>query len=132
MRLIKEEIGIDLPAAEYWLLRLDTGFDKYCAVAEHCTFQIHSMRESINAHGQPIVECVNEMSSEVLPSTVHTMLGMKRLGFRTTTSWHRDWFDNAHAAQFESELTVTRAQHAVQQGRTAGQSGAMVPQCSDS
>jgi hypothetical protein len=48
-RVIEDEITIELAAAEFWQLRLDSGFDSFCAAAVRCTFQLFSMREAHDA-----------------------------------------------------------------------------------
>jgi hypothetical protein len=49
-----------------------------------------------------------QVTSEVLPALMHTLLGVKRFGFRSRIRWHRGRFDRAHAAQFESEPTMMK------------------------
>jgi hypothetical protein len=61
MRLITDEIRIDMPAAEYWHLRLDNNFDRFCASANKSTFQLHSLREGSDEHGLPTVVCESEV-----------------------------------------------------------------------
>eukprot|EP00966_Prymnesium_polylepis_P092590 2143479-Prymnesium_polylepis.1 len=39
---------------------------------------------------------------------MHSLLGVRRFGFRSRARWHRSLFDRAHAARFTSEPTVMR------------------------
>ena len=44
----------------------------------------------------------------MLPTAMHSLLGVKRVGFRSLGHWHRDLFDQPHAARFESEPTMMK------------------------
>ena len=89
MRVIEESTLIDLPAAVYWALRLDTNFDRFCAEAEKCTFTLVSLTHSTDALG-PAVAVETEMAFDEppVPAAVVALVGSKRFALVNKARWH--------------------------------------------
>ena len=58
-----------LSADDYWKLRIDRGFDEYCAVADNCTFTLHAEYAEPDENGDEIVviESTNAYAHDAVP-----------------------------------------------------------------
>ena len=119
MRVWEGHALIDMPAAEFWALRLDTNFDRFCAAAENCAFNLVSLSHGKDERGEATVTSESEVTAEEspLPSALQAMLGARRFAFVSRSSWHPGAYDRAHAASFTSSPR-TMSQRVAVRGRT--------------
>ena len=104
MRTFEESFLIGMPAEEFWALRLDTNYDRFCASEEKCTFTLHSLDHGTDDDGCPTVSCESEITADEspLPSAVQVLLGARKFAFVTKQHWWPGLHDQAHAATFDS------------------------------
>ena len=96
---------LEVPAAEYWSLRRDRGFDEYCAASDNAHYALHSETEEVDENGDVlvIIESTVTYARESLPAPIQGLL-RKDEPFRL---WSRlkFWdakFDRAHPGTFET------------------------------
>ena len=96
---------LDVPAAEYWSLRRDHGFDWYCAFADNSKFILHSEEEEEDENGDlvVIVESTNSYERDSVPGPVRGLL-KKDEGFQIWSRFrfYAKRYDEAHKATFET------------------------------
>ena len=110
MRVLEFSVDIPLPARQYWALRLDDGFDAFCARADGCFIQPVSFARSTDANG--LARCVAESrlvyEENPVPASLRHMLGTETFAFVSRSAWYADRFDAAHPAEFDSTPPVLK------------------------
>ena len=102
MRVLEFSVDIPLPARQYWALRLDDGFDAFCARADGCFIQPVSFARSTDANG--LARCVAESrlvyEENPVPASLRHMLGTETFAFVSRSAWYADRFDAATAMEW--------------------------------
>ena len=110
MRVLESSVDIPLPARQYWALRLDDGFDAFCARADGCFIQPVSFERTTDANG--LARCVAESrlvyEENPVPASLRHMLGTETFAFVSRSAWYADRFDAAHPAEFDSTPPVLK------------------------
>ena len=93
---------VPLPAADFWALRLDENFDRFCADAEKCSFAQLSISRHSATNGAALVTTETELTAEdnPLPSALQSLVGGKRFSLLSKSTWYPDHHDRAHAGKF--------------------------------
>ena len=51
MKVMEAGTAIQMGAAEYWALRMDTNFDRFCARQDKSHFELNSLEETTDSQG---------------------------------------------------------------------------------
>ena len=104
MRVWEGSAIISMAADDFWALRLDSNFDRFCARAEGCSFTLLSLSHGTDESGHRTVTQQTEVTAEEspLPSALQAMLGARRFSFGSHSKWWPDMYDRAHPASFTS------------------------------
>ena len=96
---------VNVPAAAYWALRRDRGFDWYCANADNSTFSLHSESTDVDENGDTfvIIESSSSYDRDSTPGPIRALL-KKDEGFKIWSRFrfYAYLFDEEHKAKFES------------------------------
>ena len=95
---------VNLSADDWWSLKLDSSFDRFCAEAEACTFTIIELEHSTDDSGEPTVTCSSEVSAEEspLPNALQSLLGGREFSLVTTSYWYPNRHDYEHRSRVET------------------------------
>lgn len=109
MRHFKPSVTIDLGAAKFWLLNQNPDFCKFCAEQDGVTSYAEARDFSYNAQGEEMVTCRTVTTVQnPLPTALVAVLGSRDLEFVCTTTWIPSWYDQDHAAIFETRIPALR------------------------
>jgi hypothetical protein len=100
---------MQVPAAAYWALRLDRGFDLFCAEADGSEYTCHSETEDEDENGDTVViiESTTTYARSTVPGPILSLLP-KDEPFRIWSRFHfwSDLFDKDHLATFETRPSI--------------------------
>lgn len=106
---VRSTTPMSIPAEAYWGLRLDRGFDLFCAEEDRCDFTLHSETEDEDEDGNTVViiESTVTYDRSAVPGPILSLLP-KDEPFRL---WSRfrfwsDLFDKEHLATFETRPSI--------------------------
>ena len=101
----RNKTRLNVPAAAYWSLRRDRGFDWYCASADNSTFSLHSESTDVDENGDTfvIIESSSSYDRDSTPGPIRALL-KKDEGFKIWSRFrfYAYLFDEDHKAKFES------------------------------
>ena len=114
VRTFTSSVRVELPAAEYWALRLDPNFDAFCASRDGSVYELVSLsrwRDSATGdeHARAVSSLTSEESAAALPASVLNALNASRLVLDCTATWNTARYDRAHPAIFETRPRVKSA-----------------------
>jgi hypothetical protein len=95
----------ELSAQEYWKLKNDPRWDAYCDSLDRNERSIQSLEQA----GSGWVTSTASVQAKVnpIPVAVRRMLGLgPEFSFTITETWHRELYDAAHAAKFQTTPAV--------------------------
>ena len=81
MRVLEMATRIDMPAQQFWALRMDPQFDQFCAKRDSSRFELVAMTERTDAEGNVVIETkgVIATSENILPASLQSLLGARAL-----------------------------------------------------
>lgn len=105
---VKQQTLLAVGASTYWQLRLDRGFDLYCAELDGAEYTLHSQTEDVDEAGNVvvIVESTLTYPKEALPAPIQSLLGNEPFRCWSRFRFWRDKFDSGHLASFETRPSV--------------------------
>ena len=93
-----------LPAAVYWRLKSDPGWDAYCDALDGNARTVLSSKED---NGFMTVHASVRAKENPIPKALRRTLGVgPTFSFEITETWHRDRHDASHSATFETKPAV--------------------------
>ncbi len=99
---------LPLAAGLYHALRCDRGFDLYSAQEGGSQYTLHSEEHGVDADGEPtvVVESTLTYDRDSVPGPIRALLGAEPFRVWSRFCFHRDKFDEAHLASFETKPSV--------------------------
>jgi hypothetical protein len=108
-REISITMTMNTPAEAFWALRMDRGFDAFCAQLDSQILHLEPDELSTDAEGLVHVEqrCRLQMRENPVPASVRRMVACPdEFSYRMCYSFHRDAFDAEHPFRYTTEFPV--------------------------
>ena len=99
---------LEVSAEVYWELRMDNGFDDYCAEAEGATYSLLTSTDVLDAAGDREVhkQSVVVYEGAAVPAPMKALLGSEPLRLPSTFRFWPDLYDEAHPCTYETRPSV--------------------------